>query len=219
MRYLPSLPPVRQPTRICRHALSLPTWLPTTMRHTTATAPDALTPHAPPHPPQKHHRTCHLPETLLPCMWAHSVPPLTRPPSLPSPNTTHNFAHAPTDVSKHAHPGLHHPHTPQRQAPPHSTTARGTASPLDVHHRALGIHLQTRTRTRKPKQPHTLTATSMPPAHRAPHHPASRANARKLGTHTARPVPQLAHAPPPAPPRAHTASFPTSNPLPLHQIS
>ena len=188
MRCLSSLPPMRQRT----HALSPPVWLPTTMRHTTATAPDALTPHAPPHPPQKHHRTCRLPETLLPCMWAHPVPPLTRLPSSPSPNPTHNFAHAPTDT-----PRKHTPastiHT--RQAPPHSTTARGTASPLNAHHRAMGIHLQAR--TNKPKQPHTLTATSMPPDHRAAHHSASRVNARKLGTHTARPVPQLAHAPPP----------------------
>ena len=193
---LPSLPPVRQRTRICRHALSPSVWLPTTMRHTSATAPDAPTPHAPPRPPQKHHRTCHLPETPLPCMWAHPVPPLTRPPSLPSPHT-HTYLRPRTYIRTKAC-------TPR---PPPSTHARHhlTAPPLgvlhpeslNVHHRALGIHLQAR--THKPKQPHTLTATSMPPAHRAPHHPASRANARKLGTHTGRPVPQLAHAPPPTP--------------------
>jgi len=119
---------------------------------------------------------------------------------LPSPARPHYPPPTP-HITSPTHPLTHQSmHTPAstihtRQATPHSTTARGTDRPLDAHHRALGIHLQAR--TNKPKQPHTLTATSMPPAHRASHHPASHANARNLGTHTARPVPQLAHAPPP----------------------
>jgi len=137
---------------------------------------------------------------------------------LPSPARPHYPPPTP-HITSPTHPLTHQSmHTPAstihtRQAPPHSTTARGTASPLNAHHRALGIHLQAR--TNKPKQPHTLTATSMPPAHRASHHPASHANARNLGTHTARPVPQLAHAPHPTPPPRAYGFIPHKQPPPF----